>query len=312
MITTHIIVQNDAHTIVPALQSVISLGPILIGDIGSNDGTIQLCRQFQAEIYRLPAKKARNTLLEKSSNDWNFFIHPWEVLAYGQKEILSKSTGSSFYIQIFQNDSISKEIRLWNKKIINKFHNPVFESLLDPQAGFLEESCLYSKPHSIDSDQLLTEIEHWKKNQSTLPEPYYYQAMLLLNQGKFKEFLASVDNYLFRKQTGVATVILKYYAAQVYMHFNDFPKSVRHLIGCIAVRPLMAEYWCLLGDIYYKTNDYKKALAFYENAIVLGRRRASLDEWPVEISKYKEYPEKMIASCKSMLEDSKDYAISLG
>jgi tetratricopeptide (TPR) repeat protein len=201
---------------------------------------------------------------------------------------------------------------LWNKKIINKFHNPVFESLLDPQASYLEESCLYSKPHRVNYEQLLADINHWKKNQSTLAEPYYYQAMLLLSQGKFKEFLSAVDAYLFRKQTGAATVCLKYYAASVYMHFNDLRKAVYHLMGCIAVRPLMAEYWCLLGDVYYQTNEFKKALAFYENAIVLGRKRSNLDEWPVEISKYKIYPEKMFESCKSMLKDSKDYAISLG
>ena len=304
MITTHLLVQNDKNTITTALQSVKSLGPIIIGNLGSTDGSIYICQQHDVEIYDITN---RNILTEKSTTDWNFFIHPWEILASGHQEMIEKTNSSSFYIQIFQNDSISKEIRLWNKKSNIKFHNPVFESLADPKAEFLESAFLYSKKHSVDYEKQLKDIETWKKKQPTLAEPYYYQACVLLNQGKYKEFLFTADSYLFRKQSGIATVMLKYYTALIYLHFKDLNKAIFHIMGCIAVRPLMAEYWCLLGDIHYQAHEYKKALAFYENAIILGRKRPRLDEWPVEISKYQDYPEKMIQSCRTMLKDSKDY-----
>ena len=100
---------------------------------------------------------------------------------------------------------------------------------------------------------------------------------------------------------------IKYYAALIYLHLKDLNKAIFHIAGCIAVCPLMAEYWCLLGDIHYQANDYSKALAFYENGVILGSRRPNMDEWPVEISKYQEYPDKMIKSCQTMLKDSKDY-----
>ena len=90
---------------------------------------------------------------------------------------------------------------------------------------------------------------------------------------------------------------------------NNLNKAIFHITGCIAVKPLMAEYWCVLGDIHYRANQYKKALAFYENALILGSKRPGIDEWPVEISKYKDYPKKMIESCQSMLKGSKDYGV---
>ena len=307
-ITTHLVIQNNESTIATTLQSVVSLGPIVIADIGSNDKSIHICRQFKAQIYKLPNKNCRNILIEKSTTNWNLFLHPWEILAYGHKEIIEVNEGSSFYLQIFQNkDTISKEIRLWNKKYNIKFHNPVFETLLDHNSKFLENSCVYSQNHQTDYEKTFLEIEAWRKNQPTASEPYYYKACLLLNQGKYKEFLSAVDAYLFRKQDGIATINLKYYAALIYFYFNDLNKAIYHITGCIAVRPLMAEYWCLLGDLFYKANEFKKALAFYENAVILGKKRANLDEWPVEISKYKEYPERMIDNCKYMINNSSSY-----
>ena len=60
--------------------------------------------------------------------------------------------------------------------------------------------------------------------------------------------------------------------------------------------------------VFYVDNDpYPYKATSYENAIILGKKRASLDEWPVEISKYKEYPERMIDNCKSMINNSSNY-----
>lgn len=306
-------VQNDEHTITSTLQSIVSLGPILVADISSSDKTISICRQFKAEIFRLPKKNCMNILCDKSKTNWNLFLHPWEVLACGHKEIAEVHDGSSCYIQIFQNsvngDTISKEIRLWNKRYDIKFHNPVFETILDDKAIFLENSCIYAQLHELNYDKLLLEIEDWKKSQPTACEPYYYKACLLLNQGKYSEFLSTVELYLFRKMEGMATITLKYYAALIYLYFGDLNKSIYHITGCLVVCPLMAEYWCLLADIFYKANDFNKAYAFYQNAIILGRKRPSIDKWPVEIVKYKDYPEKMMESCKNMIKSSKSYEL---
>ena len=61
----------------------------------------------------------------------------------------------------------------------------------------------------------------------------------------------------------------------------------------------MAEFWCLLGDIYYAMNEYEKAYHFFQNALYVGQRRATNCDWFMEISKYKEYPEKMMTACSA-------------
>jgi tetratricopeptide (TPR) repeat protein len=90
--------------------------------------------------------------------------------------------------------------------------------------------------------------------------------------------------------------------ATVYCYvLKDQRKALELLMYCFAEKPLMAEFWCLLGDIYYEADEYGKAKCFYENAKILGSRRLNSDEWPFDISKYKDYPDKMIASCDEVI-----------
>jgi tetratricopeptide (TPR) repeat protein len=94
----------------------------------------------------------------------------------------------------------------------------------------------------------------------------------------------------------------------VYCYIKyDYKSALESILPCIAKKPTMAEFWCLLADIYYATKDYEKAKSFYENAIILGGKRLRSDEWPLEVSKYKDYPQKMIDSCEKIKQSSHVY-----
>jgi tetratricopeptide (TPR) repeat protein len=71
---------------------------------------------------------------------------------------------------------------------------------------------------------------------------------------------------------------------------KNYNIALKHLTYCLSENILMAEFWCLLGDIHLEIKDYKKAKEFYENAIILGNKRLEFDEWPLQINKYEEYP----------------------
>ena len=95
----------------------------------------------------------------------------------------------------------------------------------------------------------------------------------------------------------------KYYLSLIYFYIKkDFKNSIENLAFCIEKNPTMAEFWCLLGDINYELKKYKKAYFFYENARWLGEHRSNNDDLPVEINKYKEYPEKMKKICKELID----------
>ena len=311
-ITTHLLINNNINVVEDSLKSVAKLhGNILVGDLGSTDGTAAICRKLGAIV--IPVLLAddysdiRNKLLEKSKTEWNFHIEPWEILISGHDsigEIVSNSASISYRTKLLRGNLITKEIRLANKKL--KFYNPIFESMTDASACDINDAVIYSNNHAIDYTDQLKKINLWKKSYPAAYEPYYYHAFLLLEQKKYGDFIAMASHYLFRQKQGMSAVMVRYYLAMVYLYeLHDAQSALKYILECIATRPLMAEFWCLLGDIYYKASEYKKAILFYENAKFLGARRLESDDWPLEISKYKQYPDKMIASCINITDQSR-------
>ena len=303
--------RNNATTLEDTLKSISKLNAtILIGDIGSTDDTYKICKKYNAKIEPIQFNDdysvVRNLMLKKSKTRWNMHIEPWEILIAGHDEITSvtaDNTRQAFYMQVLKGSVISKQIRLWSNGL--KFDNPIFETLDDSRATFLGSPIIYTKISKDNPDEELKLIELWKKSRPASCEPYYYHACALLKQKKYKKFSMLAEHYLFHKKQGMGSIMMRYYLACVLLYaFNDTKMTIKYTLECIVTRPLMAEFWCLLADVFYKSGKFDKAQAFYENAIVLGQNRLSSDDWPLEIKKYKEYPEIMIASCKEMLEQS--------
>lgn len=305
MLTIQILIKNHENTIEKCIESLMPLkGKISIADIGCSDNTIKICHKYKIipESYDLENfSQVRNQLIEKSSTHWQMYIEPYEWLVNGHDEInqiCSSNMQNSFSFEVAQGTIITKEIRLWHRNLL--FVNPVFETIKDKNSIQISPLIVCDQ-HKIDTELRLSLIEKWKKDKPTAIEPYYYQALTYLLKGKYNEFIGFANHYLFKESIGMSSVMLRYYLAMVQGYqLNDVNEACRNLLTCIAQKPLMAEFWCLLGDLHYKIKQYSKAAEFYENAIILGNRRLNSDEWPIDVSKYKEHPNKMIENIKSI------------
>lgn len=302
MITVHMVIQNNQETIQKAIDSVSSLNPhFIFADIGCTDNTTSICKRY-GEVIRMNFKNdlsvIRNDLLEKSS-EWNLHLEPWEVVIAGIDELECLQEGN-YRCNIIQNTLITKPIRIWHKSNKNKYKNPVFEIL----SGKADPTGIYIRSNPPDmTGRNLALLEAWKEKNPVIFEYYYYKACIFLTQRKWKEFIDMANHFLFQeKKMTMASTMTRYYMATVYCYvLKDYQKALELLMYCLADRPLMAEFWCLLGDIYYQTDEYSKAKCFYENAKLLGSRRLNSDDWPFDIDKYKDYPDKMILSCEEII-----------
>ena len=83
-LTVHLLVKNNEQTIGQCLQSLVALNsPIFIGNQGSTDGTLSICRKFNTTIVPVlidDCSIARNTLIDQTQTPWAFYLHPWEFL----------------------------------------------------------------------------------------------------------------------------------------------------------------------------------------------------------------------------------------
>lgn len=309
-ISTQIITKNNEYTIETCLQSVLPLGgEILIGDNNSEDATLQICKQYGVEVVNIVFgknfSKSKNALIEHTKLPWCLSLEPWEVIATGHSAIKDVKTPTSHSFQVLQGNVMTKETRLWHKSLDLQFINPVFETLDSSTTIQLPGVLIYSNKMHEDYQEKLDIIKVWIKNNPLDQEPHYYEAFTHLGKGDYKNFLIAADKYLFHNKSGMSAIMMQYYVATTQLYvFSNTELAVRNIIPCIALKPLMAEFWCLIGDIYYKINEYKRAILYYENATILGKRRLQADEWPVEIIKYKQYPLEMIENCKHMLDKS--------
>jgi len=312
-LTIHLLTKDNADTIMSCLDSLNELNcELLVGDLGSKDNTLHICNSYKAKTIRLSLKDdisdARNHMIATSTTPWQMLIEPWEILISGLDEIKQAVAGKKacYRFNILENDIASKSSRLWHRSENRKFENPIFSSLSGSSTDLSVFLSSIPNKSSIDIKQL---TQKWYERQPLQAEPTYYLSCMELKDKNWDSFLNYADLYLHReKQKTMSYYMTHYYMAMVYLYVKkNYQLSLNHIIICTIEYPTMAEYWCLLADIYYALSDYKRAYELYENAILLGQRRKKNSEWPMEISKYKEYPEKMMNACLNLNKNSKIY-----
>lgn len=301
MLTVHLITFNNARTIRPTLESICALKPrIIVSDLGSTDETPKICSAFKAEVIsevNIRRDQIRNRVTAEAPG-MVLRIEPWETVVKGHRLLMEKSHGMH-YVSILNQKMLSKDIRLVDKNTM--FEHPIFERPAI-RSTKSEIDVLLLSSGSLNNKFAVEQVEKWRAEKPLLSEPYYYEACLALEVGNYDKFLSLAEHYLFmnRDLRSVPTTMVRYYFAMVQlMHTRKVRPALQNLSLCLSANPLMAEFWCLMGDVYYHLlSKFGHAREFYENALLLGGRRLKTDLlWPMDISKYNEYPKKMIASC---------------
>jgi tetratricopeptide (TPR) repeat protein len=243
--------------------------------------------------------QAKNILIDQIKTEWVFSLEPWEILVNG---LPSHTNPKAYSFQIVNNHVITKETRFWHRKLGLGYENPVYESLLSDNATFIDKTLIFSTPHQEDVEEKLRLLADWVQECPTLAVPHYYRAFIHLERKEYKEFFSEANQFLFQDSFGTPAAMLRYYLAMTSLYiYKDADRAKQALLPCLMANPLMAEFWCLLGDIHYQQHLYAKAASFYENAMLLGNRRLKSDIWPMDLTKYKKYPSKMMDNCQRML-----------
>jgi len=304
MITVQILIQNNEKTIENCIKSLLRYNDLFkfdVIDVGSTDKTTEICNDYKIEVTKIKDVKnyssIRNDNLLKHKTNFSMYIYPYENLLYNEDfyKIINKK--NSYLFKVIQGTILTKELRLWNNKSI-KFKNPIFEELTD-KTGVQTDNVIFSDVVNYEINNSKIIINEWKKTDPLKKEPYYYEAFEYLKKGDYLNFKNLAEHYLFLDKISKSSIMMRYYLSLIQLHcFNDINSANSNIIKCILNKPMMAEFWCLLGDIFYKINDKHRALEFYDNAIILGSKRKENDNYPLDIVKYKKYPEEMLKKLK--------------
>ena len=308
MMTVQILIGNDEKFIRQTIESVrqhfVEIPyEIVVGDTGCTDKTANICRKSGCVVIESRGRRdfARNLIIDQRKNDWHFYLEPGEVVADLGDVFAKLQEEQPATYTILQGGIASKQVRLHRKTC--RFINPIFERWNSEPT--LPIGTIFSPIRDTYSRDL-GDATRWVEKSPQDPSARYYLACVRLGMKDFPSFLQDAENYLFAERNPAAympVTMIRFYCATIQCYVKkDATKATQNIVACIAANPLMAEFWCLAGDIkYYLTNEYQAASLLYENAIELGCRRMNSDNFPMEIAKYHEYPSKMIESCKKIL-----------
>ena len=303
-----VVTKNNQDTLDECIISINDIcSDIIFTDMGSNDDTLEIIHRYKYKILPQVSKNKKdnkNNLIKYSKNDWILFIEPNEKIINGKNEIdkLIDEKQSVYSILLLQNNILSKSIRLFNKNLNISFENPIYENIYHES---IKTSIVLKQIADIEIEDEFEILTKWKESEKLKSYPLYYESCFFIKNKKYEEFLKASKRYLFfEENTDLPSyLMIKYYSALIYFYIKkDFSNSVSNIIFCLEKNPTMAEFWCLLGDINFELKKYKKAFYIYENAIILGKLRVNDDDLPVDIIKYKDYPEKMKINCKEALD----------
>jgi len=313
MITIQTIIDHNAPDMAGFFKSVSPLNAQVIAiNIGASRECVDLCEKNGAEIYHPYSQdnlgEARNEVISKGSYEYQMFMHPWETILQGYDQ-LKNLNKRAYIIPILDNSLMSKEARIWKVSTGIKFVNPVCEHLNEKTSNYIH--CVLSSTNSYDPVNRLQQVRLWKQQNISSADPYYYLALGYLTLGDYPNFLKTSVHYMHVNTTkSISSTMNKYYFALVNTYIaKSFNPATQNITQCLEINPLMAEFWCLAGDIqYHLLKKYDKARHLYDNAKILGSQRKQDDPWPMDISKYQEYPDKMIKSCDDII-NNKSYFI---
>jgi hypothetical protein len=277
---------------------------IIIGSFESL--SLRLPKVRAVTIKETNYAKALDQLVSLAETDWIFYIKENERILQINEDVAGLwQQDEIFGLQIVKDGILVKEARIWNKSKHISFKNPVFE-VPNTTITKVADILLYQGEEKGNNEKLLDE---WRRSQPLSVNACYYKAFSCLARKKFLDFKSLIINYLFATtKNDIPTVIARYYLALIQgIVTNETKEAIENTLLCLEANVLMAEFWCLLGDIFMKNNDYERAIAFYENGMMLGSRRSKFDLWPMEISKYETHPKEMIERCKGILSQIKTY-----
>lgn len=302
MLTAYLLTKNNEKTIEGCLKSIRPfVDQVVIGDQGSTDQTVAIARSTNCIIYELPPvtdyAEAKNNLVDQTESPWILWLEPWETLSRGQ-DSLKQETPGVYSLSVLTHTILSRQTRLWHRDTNTRFENPIYETVYTPSQSL--DCLLFARPASMPKNTLEI-LQNWKQQRFTNHKVLYYESCYLLGQKQYTKFVDIAQHFLHtQKKISQPVVMTRYHLATVQLHIlKQGQQAMNNLLWCLSCKPDMAELWCLLGDAFLVSGQPVKAEAMYANAIDFGSQRLKDDDYPIDISKYRDYPKSMIEQCKT-------------
>jgi glycosyltransferase involved in cell wall biosynthesis len=332
-ISVQIITKDEEFQLPRLLASLIPLKPaeVIVGDTGSSDKTKAIAKWFGCNVFDIEWQdhfaEARNAVCDESEQPWCFWIDADEELTESsakalRKKILQKKLVSDHNLIRFTEPPLSMyQMRLWKrvpgeKPWRGRVHEKIWMDGKDPdvhQDIVVIQHSDERRPKKLERNMALL-----NKAMKEEPDNHYniFHAAVLSNMmDKHEDSQKYAEKYMYlapREDIKTKLYMQQLLAWNATFVHRDYQRAVNLLASAISVDPCAAEFWCLLGDVYWWIGRKSDAFVFYENALCLGQAHPA-SFWLVDLRKYDEYPRSQLEKLKAQgIQRAKMPQISFG
>ncbi len=309
IITTH----NEPY-LRQCLESVKDLDPEYVigytGDISKEE--YKICKEFADKLdvfeWKDDFSYARNRLIKKSTSDWIIWIDSDETI---EKESIQKinnllnSNIKNMYhsFKLIHGSTSMGQLRMFFNKDGIEFNNVVHEKIIPdvypnnhPDIKIIHHIQNVNRSSVRNINILEKEL---KENPNNLDNNFYIAIEYHLIDRHMKSLIHAekfLNNYV-SADINIRKLYIRYLIAWIYtFHLQNYQKATEIILAQLMLNCNIAEFWCLLGDIFSTIGKYKHAKRFFQNAILMGDYKYD-NMWLVDSMKYDTYPRLMIEKC---------------
>lgn len=311
IITTH----NEPY-LEKCLQSVHELNPEYVigytGDISKEEYKICLkYAPYSTYIFNWNDNfsEARNFVKSKTQSPWIIWIDSDEIINPKsvdkiKKLIDSQPKGLYHKFKLVHGNTTMGQVRMFYNTDAIKWSYPVHERILFdtlPKDHYDIEIIHNVNNIRRSSDRNIKILENSINEDETNPEYHFYIAIEYHLCGKQMKALLHAEKFLyFNNIDGID--IRKMYARYLIswiniFHIKNYQKAIEILLAQLIMNCNIAEFWCLLGDVYLRLGKFDNAKQFYKNAITMGEFKFD-NMWLADLDKYDKYPKSKIKYCE--------------
>lgn len=332
-ISVQMIVKDEEAVLPRVLSSLIALRPaeVIVGDTGSSDKTKAIAQWFGCKVLDIPWEdhfaEARNKVCDEAEQTWCLWIDADEELTESSaKNLRKKIQGNKIHndhhlIRFTEPPLTMYQVRLWKRKEGEKpWRGRVHEKIWmnGPEPDVHHDIVIIQHNDDRRPGKLDRNMRLLKMAMEEQPDNHYnlFHAAVLSNMmNNHNESQRYAEKYmsLSPREDIKTKLYIQYLLAwnATFIH-RDYQKAVNLTASALSVDPCAAEFWCLMGDIYWWLDRKSDAYIFYENALDLGSAHPE-SFWLIDLRKYDQYPREQLEKLKaSGVERSKMPKTSFG
>ncbi|GJQ60190.1 MAG: tetratricopeptide repeat protein [Candidatus Scalindua sp. AMX11] len=282
------IVKNEEEFLPRCLESVKDyIDEMVIVDTGSTDRTVEIARNYGANIYHHAWEnsfcKARNYSLQYATSDWILILDADEEIdsedAHKLKEVIKDSKVNVIYVPLFckplggNNISISRSNRLFRNHIGLHYEGIVHNFLKDKGASKNAEIKIFHYGYNLNKEQMekkfvrtTTLLKEQIKKDPSDPIPHYNLAVSYQNKEMddecIKEALEAIKLFETRKSDQQTRLQALYTASNAFLRKRDLGNAEIYALKALDLYYNYLDIHNVLSSIYFQRKEYDKSLAF--------------------------------------------------